>query len=433
MTREYDFIIYGATGFTGKCTVLELVKLIRDKKIEPVTWAVAGRSETKLKQVLKEVSDEIGEDVNQIDVIEADVQRPESLEAMAKQGRVVLTCVGPYRFYGEAVVKACVAESTHCVDVSGEPQYLESMQLRYHEPALEKNIYVVGSCGLDSIPTDCGVAFLQEKFEGDVNSVEMYLELDNKGEKPAKLNIGTWVSAIHGLAHADELRSLRKELLPQQLPKPRHKLKERGNLHYSDVVKGWCIPFPGADRSVVKRSQYYFFNEEKKRPAQMTAYFKAGSLFSTLVVIMVGLIFGMLARFKAGRSMLEKHPGLFSLGLVTKDGMSKEEMEDVEFKITLKAEGWQEKLAEPTIQYSEPPNKKLTVLVSGRNPGYGATCVMLVQAAYTILKESDKLPSTGVTMEELLRVTPRSWLGSSWNFMTLQDFSSTERLLILRI
>ncbi|CAG7823829.1 unnamed protein product [Allacma fusca] len=395
MARKYDFIIYGATGFTGKCTVLELVKLIRDKKIEPVTWAVAGRSGTKLKQVLKEVSDETGEDVNQIDVIEADVQRPESLEAMAKQGRVVLTCVGPYRFYGEAVVKACVAESTHCVDVSGEPQYLESMQLRYHKQALEKNIYVVGSCGLDSIPTDCGVAYLQEKFEGDVNSVEMYLETENKGPKSAKLNIGTWMSAIHGLAHAGELRGLRKELLPKSLPKPQHKLKERGTLHYSDIVKGWCLPFPGADRSVVKRSQYYFYNEEKKRPAQMTAYFKAGSLFSSLVVMTIGLIFGVLAQFKAGRYLLENYPRLFSLGLVTTDGMSKDEMEDVEFKITLKGEGWQEKLAEPSDQHSEPPNKKLTVLVKGRNPGYGATCVMLLQAAYTILKESDKLPSKG--------------------------------------
>ena len=52
---------------------------------------------------------------------------------MAQQARIVLNCVGPYRFYGEAVVEACVEAGAHHLDISGEPQYLEKMQLKYHQ------------------------------------------------------------------------------------------------------------------------------------------------------------------------------------------------------------------------------------------------------------------------------------------------------------
>ena len=52
---------------------------------------------------------------------------------MARQARVVLNCVGPYRFYGESVVEACVEAGCHHLDISGEPQYLEKMQLKYHQ------------------------------------------------------------------------------------------------------------------------------------------------------------------------------------------------------------------------------------------------------------------------------------------------------------
>ncbi|CAG7733382.1 unnamed protein product [Allacma fusca] len=395
MARKYDLIIYGASGFTGKCTVLELVKLLQNNKIDKVSWAIGGRSGEKLKAVLNEVSAETGEDLRQIEVIQADVENPESLQVMARQVNVILTCVGPYRFFGEAIVKACIAESTNYVDVCGEPQFLEEMQLRYHQQALEKNIYIVGSCGLDTIPSDCGIALLQQKFEGEVNSVEMYLEVINKGVKPMKINYGTWQSAIHGLAHASELRGLRSLLFTKPLPKPTFKLRDRGTLHYSDVINGWCLPFPGADPSVVKRSQYYFFHEEQRRPAQIRAYFKSGSLFPTAVIILVGLIFGIFSRFKAGRHLLEKYPEFFSLGAVTRDGMSKDEMDDAEFKVTLKGEGWSRKLTGPTDQHAEPPREKMDVIVFGRNPGYGATCIMLIQAAYTILKEAEKLPSTG--------------------------------------
>lgn len=63
-----------------------------------------------------------GEDLAAVKVVEADVKDASSLQQMASQARVLVNCVGPYRFYGEAVVSACIASGTHHVDVSGEPQ-----------------------------------------------------------------------------------------------------------------------------------------------------------------------------------------------------------------------------------------------------------------------------------------------------------------------
>lgn len=54
------------------------------------------------------------------------------------------------------------------------------MQLEYNSSARENNCYVVGACGFDSIPADMGTVFLEEKFDGQVNSVETYLNIKAK-------------------------------------------------------------------------------------------------------------------------------------------------------------------------------------------------------------------------------------------------------------
>jgi len=107
-----------------------------------------------------------GLDLSGIEKVAADVSDVDSLRRMAQQCDVVINCVGPYRFYGENVVKACIAEGTHHVDVSGEPQFLEKMQLLYHKEAEAKGVYIVGACGFDSIPADMGTVFLQNNFKG---------------------------------------------------------------------------------------------------------------------------------------------------------------------------------------------------------------------------------------------------------------------------
>lgn len=397
MVNRLDVIVFGATGYTGKHVAAEVIR--HAQKRPGFTWGIAGRSEDKLKKVIQGLEKKCEQDLSNVQVIVADIVDEKSLVEMAKQAKLIINAVGPYRFYGEPIVKACIEAGAHQVDISGEPQYMERMQLEYGEKAKEKGVYIVSACGFDSIPADLGVTYVEDKFDGTVNSIETYLE--NWTDAPltgAALNTGTWESAVYGLAHADELKSLRSQLYPVRTPKFEPRMERRSVVHKSDVVEGkWCVPFPGSDRSVVMRSQRYFYDNNKKRPVQMEAYMVVGSLFHVIFLGICAGIFAVLAKFKAGRSLLLKYPGLFSLGYFSKDGPKEEELKLMNFSITFYAKGWSadKRLAEPTDQHTEPPNKTLVAKVHGKDPGYGATSMMLVTAGLTILDEKDKLPETG--------------------------------------
>lgn len=75
------------THTAGKYTVLEGVKLL-----ENLSWGVAGRSEEKLKQTLKEVGDKVGKDLSTIPIVVADVEDENSLQKMAERAKVINRC-----------------------------------------------------------------------------------------------------------------------------------------------------------------------------------------------------------------------------------------------------------------------------------------------------------------------------------------------------
>lgn len=393
-SEKLDVIIFGASGYTGKYTVFEAVKVLDGLK-----WGIAGRNKEKLENVLKEMGEKAKTDLSKIPIVIADVNDEKSLTEMTARAKVIVNCCGPYRFFGEQVVKACIETSTNHVDVSGEPQYMETMQLKYNEQAREKGIYIISACGFDSIPADMGIVYLQEKFDGTVNSVETYLRTYfTKDYRPcgAGIHYGTWESAVYGLAHANELRDIRRQLFPTRTPRFEPKLKDRSIIHKSKIIDDrWCLPFPGSDRSVVMRSQRHFFDVDKKRPVQMRAYVGFDSVVHMMGVILVAMIFGILTRFAFGRRLLLNYPKLFSFGFVSHEGPKEELNENTNFEMTFYGEGWKETLAEPTDKFTTPMDKKLITKVSANNPGYGATCVALLLTATTILKDSKKMPENG--------------------------------------
>jgi short subunit dehydrogenase-like uncharacterized protein len=173
------------------------------------------------------------------------------------------------------------------------------------------------------------------------------------------------------------------------------KLKARSALHFSDVVDSWCLPFPGSDRSVMMRTQRARFHEEKKRPMQIGCYLQVSSVFYAILTILAGAVFGVLAKFGFGRTLLEKYPSLFSFGMVSKEGPTREVAENTNFEMTLVGKGWKEEGKEPTFDHDGPPSRQVTVKVTGKNIGYGATSECLVQAAIVLLLEADKLPGKG--------------------------------------
>lgn len=52
------------------------------------------------------------------------------------------------------------------------------MQMIYSDKAKTNGVYVVGACGWDSIPCDLGVHFTKKEFEGDLNHIETFVQLN---------------------------------------------------------------------------------------------------------------------------------------------------------------------------------------------------------------------------------------------------------------
>lgn len=154
--QEFDVIVYGATGFTGRLVAEHLLRAYGADG--EVRWAMAGRDREKLKAV----SIEIGAPMS-LPLIEAKTSDSGALDALAHRARVIITTVGPYQRHGEPLLAACVRAGTDYVDLCGEPNWMAAMIAKYETRAKESGARIVFSCGFDSIPFDCGVWFLQQE------------------------------------------------------------------------------------------------------------------------------------------------------------------------------------------------------------------------------------------------------------------------------
>ncbi|MGB6230096.1 MAG: saccharopine dehydrogenase NADP-binding domain-containing protein [Litorimonas sp.] len=152
--RPYEIVVYGASGYTGRL----VAEYLHAQYGDGLSWAMAGRSEDKLRAVRGEMGLP-----DSVDLIVADSSDPESLRAMCEKTACVLTTVGPYQLYGEPLIKACAETGTDYVDLSGEPAWMRDMIDRYDAVARDSGARIVHSCGFDSIPFDLGVYHLQQK------------------------------------------------------------------------------------------------------------------------------------------------------------------------------------------------------------------------------------------------------------------------------
>ena len=156
--REFDIVLYGATGFVGKLTAAYLARAAGSARI-----ALAGRSPDKVLAV----RDSLGEVAREWAIITADASSPSALNDMAARTQVVVTTVGPYAKYGLPLVAACAAAGTDYADLTGEPNFVrESIDL-YHKQAADTGARIVHSCGFDSIPSDLTVYALYKRAAED--------------------------------------------------------------------------------------------------------------------------------------------------------------------------------------------------------------------------------------------------------------------------
>lgn len=153
--REFDVVVYGATGYTGRLVAEYLTARCADGL--QARWAMAGRSADKLASV----RDSIGAPAD-TPLIVADANDPDSLASMVGRTRVVLTTVGPYALYGGPVVAACAEAGTDYVDLCGEVPFMRQTIDAHAAKAQETGARIVFSTGFDSVPFDLGVFVLQE-------------------------------------------------------------------------------------------------------------------------------------------------------------------------------------------------------------------------------------------------------------------------------
>ena len=154
--REFDLIVFGATGYTGQL-VADYLRARTQAGLE-LKWAIAGRNPEKLAAVAANLN--LAGDVARI---AADSSDPAVMDALAARTRAVLTTVGPYQLYGGPLVAACARAGTDYVDLCGEVNFMRAMIDAHDATAKETGARIVFSCGFDSIPFDLGVFVLEQE------------------------------------------------------------------------------------------------------------------------------------------------------------------------------------------------------------------------------------------------------------------------------
>jgi short subunit dehydrogenase-like uncharacterized protein len=173
--KDLDVVVFGATGVTGRRAAGYLASLGVER------WAVAARERSRTERVLA------AEGVGAPEIIEADVTRPQSLDAMAARARVILNFVGPYARYGQPVIRACVAGGAHYADLSGEMPFLRRTIDEFHAPAAAAGVKVVQPCGFEALPPDLAVRLAAETARAQLGEPLESVELEVRLRPPPGL------------------------------------------------------------------------------------------------------------------------------------------------------------------------------------------------------------------------------------------------------
>ncbi len=243
--RDFDIVLFGATGFTGGLTAEYLAR----NAPTGCRWALAGRNPSKLEAVRERLT-AINPALADLPLLPADTTDPESLRKVAESARVVITTVGPYLQHGEPLVAACAEAGTDYVDLTGEPQFVDEMYVRHHQTAVASGARIVHSCGFDSIPHDLGALFTVQQLSPDAP-----IAVKGVVRAGAMFSGGTFHSAINQFAqlrHSVKAAGARKQHEPR--PADRKIRGAAGGIARDKALGVWMVPLPTIDPQVVLRS-----------------------------------------------------------------------------------------------------------------------------------------------------------------------------------
>ncbi|WP_225409901.1 saccharopine dehydrogenase family protein [Stigmatella hybrida] len=393
---EFDIILWGATGFTGRL-VAEYLSKTQDT--HGATWALAGRDRTRLEQVRASLGALNASSAN-LPIVLADARNAASLDAMVARTRVVISTVGPYARHGNELVAACARSGTDYCDLTGEVHWMRRMIDAHHEEAQKSGARIVHTCGFDSIPSDLGVLMLQEAMKErhgtHCHRVNYYMTRMRGG-----ISGGTLASMMQMMEEMAADPSVRRVMgNPHALdPEPRRGTREERDqmgVRYSAELGRWTAPFlmASVNTRVVRRS-----NALLGYPWGRDFFYAESSSFAPGVkglLTAAGMTAGMGAFMAAAsitpvRRLLEQRvlpgPG---------EGPSAEARENGFFEVRLRGEGTSPKGGTLRLEGK---------VASQGDPGYAATARMLSQSALCLAFDT---PATGGGV-----LTPASSMGST--------------------
>jgi len=359
--RELDIVLFGATGFTGQLTAEYLAR----NAPAGLRWALAGRNPAKLERVRDRLADhDIG--LEELPLLHADVTDPTSLADVAERARVVITTVGPYLTYGEPLVAACATAGTDYVDLTGEPEFVDRMYAAHHATAALTGARIVHACGFDSIPHDLGALFTVQQLNA-TGPVSVRGVVRASG----MFSGGTFHSAMTAMSRGSQMKaasSARRRVEPRSGARSSRPVS--GKPHRDGELGLWLLPLPTIDPLVVARSGAELASYG---PDFRYSHYAGTKTLRYAVGGAVG-VGGLAVAAQVGplRNLL--------LGRV-KQGEGPNE--------TKRARSWF------TVDFvAESAGRTLHTRVSGGDPGYEETAVMLAESALCLALD-DNPPTAG--------------------------------------
>ena len=360
--REFDIVVYGATGFTGR---LVAEYLHRQYGVNgEVKWAMAGHSIDKLVAVRDEMG--VGSDVP---LVVADADDIESVKKMVASTSVVLTTVGPYQLYGNELVAACAAQGTDYVDLCGEPAWMHKMIAEHSATAEKSGARIVFSCGFDSIPFDLGVFFLQQHAVSELGSTVTRVKGRVRAMK-GSMSGGTLASFRATMEAAGRDRSLIGVLRnPFALTSGFEGAEQPlGNKpEYDQALQSWIAPFVMAS-----------INTKNVHRSNLLVGHHYGEDF----VYDEMMVTGPGEKGEAIAKAISEDTSMAKSTIMPGEGPCKEERENGLYDVLMVGE--------------HADGRSVRVSVKGdRDPGYGSTSKMIAESAVCLVK-NPQLASGGI-------------------------------------
>ena len=357
--RSYDVVLFGATGFAGQLTAEYLAR----HAPADCRWALAGRNAAKLETVRDRLA-AIDPRLADLPLLSADVTDPATVRTVAESARVLITTVGPYALYGEPLVAACAGAGTDYLDLTGEPEFVNTTYVRHHARAVQTGARLVHSCGFDSIPHDLGAYFTVLQLPEDVP-----LRVSGFVRSSGAISGGTLYSALTGFSRIRaNVSAARQRKAAEPMPADRSARAVIGRPHRNPTGDGWAVPLPTLDGQVIARSARAI---PRYGPDVRYSHFAVvpGLPIAVGGVLGVGAIMGLAQIPPARKAILNRlQPG---------DGPSAEKRARSWFTVTFVGEGGGE---------------RVVTRVSGGDPGYDETAKMLAETAMCLV--FDELPAT---------------------------------------